>query len=953
MPKKNSYRDLKSKYHDYIIIQKAGCFYDVRQESAVFLSKKFGYKLFSDKTSEYKIGIPVSQIEKVLDYIKQNNYKYVLTEYYEIVEKNDNGISILNVSNNKKTFPIDTLEDGFHLLNQIILNSGLKIISADYIAQNLQVSLEEPIVKNDTLNLPLRNLMYLYGQKMNGYSYHKEDNSYIVNHLIDKNTNDVNIDRKIKYKETIDKIRNFIIEKKSWVDIREIETFFGLKRHGKIDKDDNLSTVAHLINNNLKKEGFKTKRVNYETDYTIFVAPGNIDDKEFITEEQNTVLSVGDVNEIEGINSKFVSVLTKDDANELLKINNSKNYNYEEEIELFKQKFGEIVEEHTNFQMTGKYGELNQYILESYCVLNNFTTRRWISVKKISEDKIIQNEEPISFQITKNNKEIQYNLFNLSQTIEYRTENNINNKIETPKLKKRDLADVVIEFVKMYNGRFSRLTVIKILTGNSENNSSYDEMKNTSFWNKFDSKFANILNSIISTLIRLNKIEINSKNCICIKEDKNLKAENDKTKENLKDFNEIVNLINQGKNIFVTGNAGTGKSFLLNRLKQKYKKKLELTSTTGLAAVNIKGVTIHSWCGVGICKKTIQKCVSDILEKKTLVNKIRKCKLLAIDEISMLKGYTFTYIDQVLRMVREEDAPFGGIQVLLFGDFFQLPPVEQGYSEKDFCFETQTWEDLNLATIKLEKIYRQTDLSFIKALNDIREGKITNDDINLLKSREIDYDTSNSSILHIFSRNDEADNYNLKKFNSLNSKIYSYSADLGVYRGKNFVKEKLNERELIILDIFQKNSKATKTIEFKKGCRVMLLINLDFDKGLINGSCGEITALDKDGITVKFDNGIETNVEKHEFEYYYNDEKVASMTQYPLKLAYAITIHKSQGMTLDNVVVDCNKIFEEGQTYVALSRVRSINGLYLKGFTEDKIKVNKKVVEFYKNLEKK
>lgn len=630
MVKKNSYRDLKSKYDDYIIIQKAGCFYDIRGEGAKLLSKKFGYKLFLDKSSENKIGVPVSQIQKILDYIKQNNYKYVLTEHYEIIEKNDNGISIIDKAIDKKCLP-------------------------------------------------------------------------------EENSSNEKIERKVKYQESIDKIRNFILNKNSWVDVREIETFLGLKRRGKIDKTDNLSTVAHLIRSHLKKEGFKTKRIDFETDYTIFVAPDDID----------------------------------------------------------------------------------------------------------KENEILENNNP---------------------------------------------------------------------------------------------------------------------------------------KEDLKDFNKIIKLINQGKNIFVTGNAGTGKSFLLNKLKEKFKKKLELTSTTGLAAVNIKGSTIHSWCGVGICKKPIQNCVDDILKRRTLVNKIRKCNLLAIDEISMLNGYSFNYIDQVLRMVRKENIPFGGIQVLLFGDFFQLPPVELNNNEKDFCFETQTWKDLNLKTVKLEKIYRQTDKSFIKVLNDIREGKISKKDIDLLKSREIDYDETDSSILHIFSRNDEANNYNMKKFNSINSEIHTFKATLGVYRGSDFITTNLTKQEEMSLNIFQKNCKVNDIVSFKQGCRVMLLINLDFEKGLMNGSCGEIMSFNENSISVKFDNGIEKNIEKYEFEYYYNDTKIASMTQFPLKLAYAITIHKSQGMTLENVAVDCNKIFEEGQTYVALSRVKSLNGLYLKGFSEDKIKVNKKVIEFYRDL---
>ena len=205
-------------------------------------------------------------------------------------------------------------------------------------------------------------------------------------------------------------------------------------------------------------------------------------------------------------------------------------------------------------------------------------------------------------------------------------------------------------------------------------------------------------------------------------------------------------------------------------------------------------------------------------------------------------------------------------------------------------------------------------------------------------------------MLHIFSRNDEANNYNKQKFDSIDSKIYTYKANTGVYRGGKYIENNFTDRELMIIDVFQKNCKALTELSLKKGCRVMLIINLDFEKGLINGSCGEIIALDDTSITVEFDNGIIEEIKVHKFEYYYKDVLTASMTQFPLKLAYAITIHKSQGMTLENVVVDCNKIFEEGQTYVAVSRVKKLNGLYLRGFSLDKIKVNPKVVEFYKNL---
>lgn len=782
MVKKNSYQDLKCRFPDYIIIQKAGCFYDVRGFGAVFLSNCLGFTLYSDKASEYKVGIPLKSINKALDFIQEANYKYIVTEHYEIVERNDNG-------------------------NPAVLTKS-------------------------ALELPKNNIG------------------------ISEITHNKILDKRQVYEEYVSQIRDYILKQNRWVEISEIERFFKLKRRGKFIDGDNLSTVAHLINRFLKKEGFKTQRVESEDDYSIWVAAShivNINNNDLIIDQQE-VLNKHKQEEA----FKFNGILSKEKALEVLELNNCEEYSYDEKLAYLVDKFGSLNEEHTNFQGIGRYGSLNQYILEAFCVLKGFTTRRWVTIKKIPKEDLIKNAAPVVFSITgKNGLVINYELFNLSQTKAYQENKNIQPITE---------------------------------------------------------------------------------------------KSSDKSGEDLEDYNKIVKLINQGENIFVTGNAGTGKSFLLNKLKEKYKKKLELTSTTGLAAVNIKGTTIHSWTGVGICQKSLQKCVDDILDKKTLVKKIKNCKLLAIDEISMLKGDAFTYIDRVLRAVREDEKPFGGIQLLLFGDFYQLPPVEEGRIGKDFCFATETWQELNLQTVKLEKIYRQSEASFIKALNDIREGLVDEDDFKLLKSREIDYDLTASSMLHIFSRNDEADNYNKRKFDSLESKTYKYKAKTGVYRGKNLIEDNFTERESMIIDIFSKNCKASAELLLKKGCRVMLIINFDFERGLINGSCGEVTALDENSITVKFDNGITENIKVHKFEYYYKDVLTATIKQFPLKLAYAISIHKSQGMTLENVVVDCNRIFEQGQTYVALSRVKKLQGLYLKGFSLDKIKVNPEVVEFYKNL---
>lgn len=416
----------------------------------------------------------------------------------------------------------------------------------------------------------------------------------------------------------------------------------------------------------------------------------------------------------------------------------------------------------------------------------------------------------------------------------------------------------------------------------------------------------------------------------------------------------IVHLVKSGENLFITGHAGTGKSYILNMLKSKFKK-LVVTSTTGIAAVNVKGQTIHSWAGVGICRYPVETVVKNILNKPTIRNQILKCEILAIDEISMLNIRVFEYIDKVLRLVREEDAPFGGIQLILFGDFFQLPPVEKETEELHYCFESPVWSELNLKNILLKENHRQNEENFIKALSDMRTNSLTAEDIELLGSRNSDFKGKDSDILYpnilrIFSTNEEADNYNQKMFNALQTPVVEFTAHDEVLRGKDYVSENLTERENMILEIFNKNCRAEKNIRLKQGARVMLLINSDFKTGLINGSCGTILEFNDGSITVEFENGVIKEIESEKFEYYYNDKVMAIRHQYPLRLAWAITIHKSQGMTLDKLFVDCKRIFERGQAYVAMSRVRTLSGLYLENFSKERVLADDKVVDFYKNL---
>lgn len=426
--------------------------------------------------------------------------------------------------------------------------------------------------------------------------------------------------------------------------------------------------------------------------------------------------------------------------------------------------------------------------------------------------------------------------------------------------------------------------------------------------------------------------------------------DDDGDNENL---NKITELINKGENLFITGYAGTGKSYILNKLKKKFQ--IDVTSTTGLAAVNVQGQTIHSWAGVGICNKPIRDVVEKILQRSKLKKQITECKILAIDEISMLDARTFDYIDEVLRHLRDGSKPFGGIQVLLFGDFFQLPPVEK---ESGFCFNSNTWQALNLKTVFLEKIYRQNDEKFIKSLNNLRLNQLTEEDARLFYDREVNYDTYESDILHIFSTNREADNYNKFKFNSVKKQLHIFNSADRIHRkrtiidvNKNNPDERLTKFDLMTVEMFDKSCKAPCALGLKEGCRVMLLKNLNFNKGLINGACGTVIKIEKsqedENILVQFDNGVEETIAKHTFEAYRDGEVVVSREQYPLRLAYGITIHKSQGMTLDKLIVDCNKIFECGQVYVALSRIKSLDGLYLKSFNPKKVWANEEVVHFY------
>lgn len=552
--------------------------------------------------------------------------------------------------------------------------------------------------------------------------------------------------------------------------------------------------------------------------------------------------------------------------------------------------------------------------------------------------------------------------------------------------------DIVISCIKEYNGEYSLSGIAKILTG-YYGFKFIPKLKKSRYYGIYKSEKTEDILSILNKLkeeevifekanhkiytsdlldaISEEKVEyikpefISSKNRQVMQTEDLLSVIYDDSSDILLSENtkKIIRYIDKKENIFITGGAGTGKSYILNQLRFHYRNKLNITSTTGISALNISGQTIHSWAGIGIADKPIEDIVKSIKKKPVLLKQILLAELLAIDEISMLDAFTFDYINEVLKAVRNNSSPFGGIQLVLLGDFFQLPPVGLNSNEKvDFCFNSKSWKELNIQTVLLEKVMRQSDSDFIKALNNVREDKTDVEDLKIFF--KCDYEPNFEpprDILQIYSTNSQADAYNTRCYNEVESKPYTY-----ISKDEYFIYDKygdcscvdlnskeaniLNNYDISAIDRFNEDCKAPKNLELKVGCRVMLVKNQNIKSGLVNGSCGTVTNLTNNSITVLFDNGLETNIIPEKFEYIKENRPKIRRTQYPLRLAYGITIHKSQGMTFDKLVVNFNRIFDYGQAYVALSRTRDISGLIIKGFDNNKIKANPKVVEFYRSL---
>ena len=434
----------------------------------------------------------------------------------------------------------------------------------------------------------------------------------------------------------------------------------------------------------------------------------------------------------------------------------------------------------------------------------------------------------------------------------------------------------------------------------------------------------------------------------------------------------VVESVLSGYNTFFTGPAGSGKSHILDHIQRlnhldlegRVKKKIVVTATTGLAACNIGGMTIHSFAGIGIGEGPIAQLISQVMGNKDATQRWVECDILVIDEISMMSAKLFDKLSLVASKARNNDQPFGGIQLVVCGDFYQLPPVKLKLEK--FAFEAKTWPKVIMTSICLTQVFRQgQDEIFCKILNQARVGELSEDSISILRHHcdqspsprsytdavvgEKEKNSTSFKTL-IECKNEAVNRLNVRELAKLPGKVQSFNAiDTGI-----------NERYKAQL----KYCAAPEQLDLKVGAAVLLLKNLDYTSGLVNGSRGIVENLEEistpkcDGKTHKFEKFILPRIRfvsspesillwPFEFQIWKGDQMVASRRQIPLKLGYALTVHKCQGMTIQDVFVNLNDTFEYGQAYVALSRATQLKSLSLKGFDPKHIKAHPVVQYFY------
>jgi len=383
-----------------------------------------------------------------------------------------------------------------------------------------------------------------------------------------------------------------------------------------------------------------------------------------------------------------------------------------------------------------------------------------------------------------------------------------------------------------------------------------------------------------------------------------------------------------------------GKTYVLNQYIDYLHKNnipVGITASTGIAATHLNGTTIHSWSGIGIKDKLSKTDIKKLLTKKYLKNHFLHTSVLIIDEISMLHAHQLDMINQLAQIFRKDLRPFGGMQIILCGDFFQLPPVAQDNQVSKFIFDSEIWQAMKFRICYLQEQHRQDDPDFLNILNQIRSGQVNQSGLQLLNSRINSKINTNLKVTKLYTHNIDVDSINSNELTKISGKYQEYEMN---FRGN---------RNLV--EVLKKSCLAPEILQLKIGASVMFVKN-NFELGIVNGTLGKIIAFDEFNYPiVKIKTGEEICAEQEVWTIDENGHVLAQIKQIPLRLAWAITVHKSQGMSLDFAEVDLRKSFQPGMGYVALSRVRNLAGLKLNGFNEMALQVDQQILVFDKSLQ--
>lgn len=401
---------------------------------------------------------------------------------------------------------------------------------------------------------------------------------------------------------------------------------------------------------------------------------------------------------------------------------------------------------------------------------------------------------------------------------------------------------------------------------------------------------------------------------------------------------EALAILKTGLNVFLTGEPGSGKTHTINEyVKWLRERGIEpaVTASTGIAATHIGGMTIHSWSGIGIKKDVSDHDIELIMSREKTARRLIEAKVLIIDEVSMLDAATLSSVDKVLRTLRRkvlsQEEPFGGVQVIFVGDFFQLPPVSKGSPPAGgakFSFESPAWKAANPIICYLSEQHRQEDKEFLEILTAMRHGNFSPVYHKRLASR-VNIAPKGSVATRLYTHNENVDRLNQESLEKVKGERRVYQMTT---RGGKALVESLKAQCL-----------SPETLELKVGAAVMFTRN-NFEAGYVNGTLGEVTGFSALGTpVVKKRGGGSVEVSPAEWAIQDGNKILARISQMPLRLAWAITVHKSQGMSLDAAIVDLSQAFEFGQGYVAISRVRTLQGLFLEGFNERALQLHPKV----------